>query len=92
MAKLPPSCSECGKRGRMKSRLLTRTVEDLVFGRDSAKTARESVYVPRIPASDRLGGRHDTPVTYRVPAFLKRVEDEDWYDRTTDFNPFRIRV
>jgi hypothetical protein len=33
-----------------------------------------------------------TPVTYRVVAFLKRAEDEDWYDRNTDFNPFRIRV
>ena len=33
-----------------------------------------------------------TPLTYRVLAFLKRAEDEDWYDRTTDFNPFRIRV
>jgi uncharacterized integral membrane protein (TIGR00697 family) len=33
-----------------------------------------------------------TPVTYRVVAFLKRAEDEDWYDRNTDFSPFHIRV
>ena len=33
-----------------------------------------------------------TPVTYRVVAALKRAEDEDWYDRDTDFNPFRVRV
>ena len=33
-----------------------------------------------------------TPVTYRVVAALKRAEDEDWYDRHTDFNPFRVRV
>ena len=33
-----------------------------------------------------------TPVTYRVVAALKRAEDEDWYDRNTDFNPFRVRV
>jgi uncharacterized integral membrane protein (TIGR00697 family) len=33
-----------------------------------------------------------TPVTYRVVAPLKRAEDEDWYDRDTDFNPFRVRV
>ena len=33
-----------------------------------------------------------TPVTYRVVAFLKRAEDEDWYDRDTDFTPFRVRV
>jgi len=35
--KAPPSCPECGKRGRRKNRLLTRTVQDLVFGRDSVK-------------------------------------------------------
>ena len=33
----PTSCPECGKKGRTKSRLLIRTVEDLVFGRDSVK-------------------------------------------------------
>ena len=33
-----------------------------------------------------------TPVTYRVVAFLKRAEAEDWYDRNTDFSPFHIRV
>ena len=33
-----------------------------------------------------------TPVTYRVVAFLKRAEQEDWYDRNTDFTPFRVRV
>ena len=37
VAKAPASCPECGKRGRTKNRLLTRTVEDLVFGRDSVK-------------------------------------------------------
>lgn len=33
-----------------------------------------------------------TPVTYRVVAFLKRAENEDYYDRDTDFSPFRVRV
>lgn len=33
-----------------------------------------------------------TPVTYRVVAALKRVEQEDYYDVSTDFNPFRIRM
>ena len=33
-----------------------------------------------------------TPVTYRVVHFLKRREQEDWYDRHTDFNPFRLKV
>ena len=31
-----------------------------------------------------------TPVTYRVVAFLKRAENEDYYDRDTDFNPFAL--
>ena len=33
-----------------------------------------------------------TPLTYRVVAFLKRAENEDWYDTHTDFTPFRVRV
>ena len=33
-----------------------------------------------------------TPLTYRVVAFLKRAEDEDWYDTNTNFTPFRVRV
>jgi queuosine precursor transporter len=31
-----------------------------------------------------------TPVTYRVVAFLKRAEEEDYYDRRTNFNPFKL--
>ncbi len=37
IVKAPVACPECGKRGRRKSRSLSRTVQDLVFGRDSAK-------------------------------------------------------
>jgi len=33
-----------------------------------------------------------TPVTYRVVGFLKRVENEDYYDRGTNFTPFSIKV
>ena len=33
-----------------------------------------------------------TPVTYKVVAFLKRVEHEDYYDRRTNFNPFAMKV
>jgi queuosine precursor transporter len=29
-----------------------------------------------------------TPLTYAIVKFLKRAEDEDYYDRDTDFNPF----
>lgn len=32
-----------------------------------------------------------TPVTYAVVNFLKRVENEDYYDRETDFNPLRLK-
>ena len=31
-----------------------------------------------------------TPVTYLIVNTLKRVENEDFYDRGTDFNPFTI--
>ena len=31
-----------------------------------------------------------TPVTYKVVGFLKRKENEDYYDRGTDFNPFKL--
>lgn len=32
-----------------------------------------------------------TPVTYKVVNFLKRKEHEDFYDRNTNFNPFRLK-
>jgi queuosine precursor transporter len=32
------------------------------------------------------------PVTYRVVAFLKRAEQEDYYDRDTNFNPFHLEA
>jgi queuosine precursor transporter len=31
-----------------------------------------------------------TPMTYAVVSALKRVENEDYYDRSTDFNPFMV--
>ena len=33
-----------------------------------------------------------TPVTYRVVGFLKRAEQEDFYDRHTNFTPFSLRA
>jgi hypothetical protein len=32
------------------------------------------------------------PVTVRVVAMLKRAENEDYYDRATDFNPFKLET
>jgi len=33
-----------------------------------------------------------TPVTYRVVAFLKQRENEDYFDRDTDFTPFSLKT
>jgi len=33
-----------------------------------------------------------TPFTYKIVAFLKRKENEDYYDYTTDFTPFSIKT
>ncbi|MBO0861239.1 MAG: queuosine precursor transporter [Chloracidobacterium sp.] len=33
-----------------------------------------------------------TPFTYKIVAFLKRVEKEDYYDHDTNFNPFTIET
>jgi uncharacterized integral membrane protein (TIGR00697 family) len=32
-----------------------------------------------------------TPATYRIVGYLKEVEQEDYYDAGTDFNPFHFR-
>jgi uncharacterized integral membrane protein (TIGR00697 family) len=32
----------------------------------------------------------NTPITYRVVAFLKKAENEDYFDRGTDFTPFSL--
>ncbi|WP_394780209.1 queuosine precursor transporter [Undibacterium sp.] len=33
-----------------------------------------------------------TPLTYRIVGFLKRIENEDYYDRDTNFNPFKLKT
>jgi uncharacterized integral membrane protein (TIGR00697 family) len=33
-----------------------------------------------------------TPLTYKIVGFLKRAEDEDYYDRNTDFSPFTLKT
>jgi uncharacterized integral membrane protein (TIGR00697 family) len=32
-----------------------------------------------------------TPLTYKVVGFLKRAEHEDYYDRRTNFSPFKLK-
>jgi uncharacterized integral membrane protein (TIGR00697 family) len=33
-----------------------------------------------------------TPLTYRLVHWLKRVENEDYFDKNTDFTPFSLKV
>jgi uncharacterized integral membrane protein (TIGR00697 family) len=33
-----------------------------------------------------------TPATYAIVNFLKRKEQEDWYDKNTEFNPFSMKL
>ncbi len=33
-----------------------------------------------------------TPLTYRIVNFLKRAENEDYYDRGTNFTPFSVKL
>ncbi len=33
-----------------------------------------------------------TPITYQIINWLKRAEQEDFFDRGTDFNPFKLSV
>jgi uncharacterized PurR-regulated membrane protein YhhQ (DUF165 family) len=33
-----------------------------------------------------------TPVTYKVVAWLKNKEQEDYYDNDTNFTPFRVSL
>ena len=32
-----------------------------------------------------------TPIMYKIVAFLKRAENEDYYDTKTDFSPFILK-
>ena len=34
----------------------------------------------------------NTPVTYKIVAYLKRAENEDYYDWKTDFTPFSLKT
>lgn len=33
-----------------------------------------------------------TPLTYKIVGFLKRVENEDYFDKETNFNPFSLET
>jgi uncharacterized integral membrane protein (TIGR00697 family) len=87
--------------------LWTRTIGSTIFGEavDSALFYPLAFYGSGIIPDDKLPtvmlaqflGKVGvevlfTPVTYRVVAFLKRAEHEDYYDRKTDFNPFALKA
>ena len=33
-----------------------------------------------------------TPITYKLVGWLKKVEQEDYYDRDTNFTPFSLKT
>lgn len=91
-------------RGRW---LWTRTIGSTIFGEavDSALFYPLAFYGAGIIPDDRLPlvmlsqfvlkvGVEVvfTPVTYAIVGFLKRAEQEDHYDRNTDFNPFTLKA
>jgi hypothetical protein len=34
----------------------------------------------------------NTPITYKVVGALKKAENEDYFDRDTDFTPFSLKT
>ena len=85
--------------------LWTRTIGSTIFGEavDSALFYPLAFYdsglipndlLPKVMVAQFIGKVMVevlfTPVTYRIVAALKRAEHEDYYDRRTDFNPFKL--
>ena len=87
--------------------LWTRTIGSTIAGEavDSALFYPLAFYGSGIIPNERLGAIMlaqfvlkvgvevlFTPVTYRVVAVLKRAENEDYYDRDTNFTPFTLKT
>jgi uncharacterized integral membrane protein (TIGR00697 family) len=87
--------------------LWTRTIGSTIFGEgvDSAIFYPLAFYGTGIIPDDKLPGVMliqfvakvgvevvFTPVTYAIVGWLKRAEQEDYYDRDTRFTPFSLRV
>jgi uncharacterized integral membrane protein (TIGR00697 family) len=87
--------------------LWTRTIGSTIFGEavDSALFYPLAFYNTGIIPNDKLPAVMlaqfvtkvlvevvFTPVTYKVVAALKRAEQEDYYDRDTNFTPFSLRT
>jgi len=58
-----------------------------VFPWDLALTLIVSNYIFKVGIEVLM-----TPLTYQIVRLLKQVENEDYFDRNTDFNPFRLDV
>ena len=86
--------------------LWTRTIGSTIFGEavDSALFYPLAFYGTGIIPDDKLPmvmlAQFDTkvgvevlftPLTYRIVNALKRAENEDYYDRKTNFNPFALK-
>src|SRR5438105_10252083 len=86
--------------------LWTRTIGSTIVGEavDSALFYPLAFYGTGILPNDKLPavmlaqfvgkvavGVGFTPLTYTILGFLKRAEQEDYYDRGTDFNPFVLK-
>ena len=87
--------------------LWTRTIGSTIFGEgvDSLLFYPIAFYAGGLIPDERLPGIMlvqflgkvgveilFTPVTYKLVAALKRAESEDYYDRDTDFNPFKLET
>lgn len=58
-----------------------------IFPNDKLPVVMLAQFVTKVAVEVAL-----TPVTYKVVALLKRAENEDYYDRRTDFNPFTLKA
>jgi uncharacterized integral membrane protein (TIGR00697 family) len=58
-----------------------------VWSTDLVMTVMLSNYVIKVAWEALI-----TPITYQVVGFLKRAEDEDYFDYKTNFTPFSIEV
>jgi uncharacterized integral membrane protein (TIGR00697 family) len=87
--------------------LWTRTIGSTIFGEgvDSLIFYPLAFYGTGIIPNDKLPGVMlaqfltkvgvevvFTPITYALVGWLKRVENEDYYDRDTRFTPFTLKV
>jgi uncharacterized integral membrane protein (TIGR00697 family) len=67
--------------------LVASLLAPLVFPLDQAVSLIVTNYILKVGVEVLF-----TPVTLRVVRWLKRVENEDYFDTDTDFNPFKLSL